>query len=156
MFDFDAIGDAARRARQRAERLERQRERERWERIQDAWVDTRDFLRERVVDVLEPVYEYVSYVVGDWFWVLETIEIVYPVHFYRFVVHGDERTCPECAAWNGATWEEGNDLVGVPIHVNCRCQVIHAWTEWRTRYVQDWRLLWRTWTEWEWRLTGWE
>lgn len=152
MFDFDRIGDVTR---DLVRRNSRQPAPDAWDRIADAFGDTRDFYRTRVVDVLEPVYEWVEVVAGGWFWFLETIEIVYPVFFYRFVVHGDERTCPECAAWHGTTWEEGYDLVSVPLHVNCRCSVIHAWTEYRTRYVDEWRLRWRTWTEWEWEITGW-
>lgn len=138
MFDFDRVGDVTRDLVRRKQRTDRQPSPDAWDRIDDAWDDTRDYIVDRVVDFLEPVYDYVSVVAGGWFWLLETIEIVYPVHFYRFVVHGDERTCPECAAWHGATWEDGHDLVAVPLHVNCRCQVVHAWTEW------------------EWRITGWD
>lgn len=149
MFDFDRIADSARRARDEADR------RATWDDIEDAWDDTRDYLRDRVVDVLEPVYDWVERIVGAFFWVLEQVRVVYPVHFYRWITAGDERTCPECGRLNGATWEAGNAPALPPVHVNCRCRIVLAWTEWRTRYADEWRLRWRSWSEWEWRLTGW-
>lgn len=151
MFDLERVADrAADQAR------ERQKNRDRFDLIERVLDDGVDRLRERVVDVLEPVYELFEHVIEYTRWVLETIRVVYPVPFYRFIVAGDERTCPECGAWHGATWEEGFDLVSPPLHVNCRCAVIHAWTEWRVRYVDELRLRWFTRVELEWRITGWE
>lgn len=123
--------------------------------VRDAWNETVDYVRERVTDVLEPVYGVVEQVVGAFMWVLETIEIVYPVVFERWYTAEDETVCPECGPLAGIVWEEGQGGAVPPLHVNCRCQRDIAWTEWRVRYVDDWRLRWTTWSEWEWRLTGW-
>lgn len=123
--------------------------------IRDAWNETVDYVRDRVIDVLEPVYGVVEQVVGAFMWVLETIEIVYPVVFERWNTAADETVCPECGPLAGMVWEEGQGGPIPPLHVNCRCQRGVAWTEWRVRYVDDWRLRWSTWSEWEWRVTGW-
>ncbi len=155
MFDLTSWGElVARRAHDKARH--KQKNRDRYDLIERTIDRQTDYLRERVVDVLEPVYELVERTVEYSKWVLETIRVVYPVPFYRFVVHDDERTCPECGAWNGATWEEGFDRVIPPLHINCRCTVIHAWTEWRVRYDEELRLRWFTRSEMEWRITGWE
>ncbi len=151
MFDLDRVAD---RARDLAR--DKQQNRDRFDLIERTIDRQADYLRDRVIDVLEPVYELVEHVIEYSKWVLETIRSVYPVAFYRFIVAGDERTCPECGAWHGATWEEGFALVSPPLHINCRCQVSHAWTEWRVRYVDEWRLRWFTRSEFEWRITGWE
>ncbi|HEU0165205.1 MAG TPA: hypothetical protein VFQ54_09170, partial [Thermomicrobiales bacterium] len=122
--------------------------------VRDAWNDTVDYVRDRIPDLLEPVIEFVEEVVGAWLWVLEKVAIVYPVIFERWETAADERVCPECGPIYGAIWEEGSGP-HPPVHVNCRCRRVLAWTEWRTRYVEDWRLRWTTWTEWETRITGW-
>ena len=162
MFDLTGWGDrVADRARDLARdaAYDTRRNRDRFDKVAgwgERTIDRQtDYLRERVVDALEPVYELVERVIEYSKWVLETVRVVYPVPFYRFIVAGDERTCPECGAWHGATWEDGFDLVSPPLHVNCRCQVIHAWTEWRVRYVDEWRLRWFSRSEFEWRITGW-
>lgn len=155
MFDLDGLADRARDKADAAYR-DRQKNRDRFDLIERVLDDGYDSIRDRVADILEPVYELFEVVVGAFRWVLETVRVVYPVEFYRFVVYGDERTCPECGAWHGTTWEEGYDPVAPPLHVNCRCEVVHAWTEWRVRYVDEWRLRWFSWSEWEWRITGWE
>lgn len=151
MFDLERVADRARDA-----AYDRQRNRDRFDLIERTIDRQTTYLRERVVNVLEPVYELVERVIEYSKWVLERIRVVYPVPFYRFIVAGDERTCPECSAWHGTTWEEGFDLVSPPLHINCRCTVIHAWTEWRVRYVDEFRLRWFTRSEFEWRITGWE
>lgn len=123
--------------------------------IRDGWNETVDYVRDRVTDLLEPIYELVEQVVGAFIWVLETVEIVYPVVFERWQTAADERVCPECGPLHGMVWEAEQGGPQPPLHVNCRCQRVVAWTEWRTRYVDEWRLRWTTWSEWDWTLTGW-
>ncbi len=128
------------------------------DRVRDAAWDTVDYLRDRATDfverVLRPVYDWVGRVVGRWLWVLESVSVVYPVSFERWRTAADERLCPECAPLGGEVWERGSGIYP-PLHVNCRCVRDLAWTEWRTRWTEQWRLRWVTWTEWEWRLSGW-
>lgn len=122
--------------------------------VRETWDRYSDWLRERVDDVLEPVWELVGRVVEIARWVLERVAVVYPVRFERWETGTDERVCPECAPLGGRVFEEGEGPVP-PLHVNCRCRRARAFTEWRTREVDEWRLRWTTRTDWEWRLTGW-
>lgn len=145
MFDLERLADRAR---------DKVQNRDRFDRIDNALDDTYDFIRERVRDVVEPVYDWVELIVGAFTWVLERIKVVYPVYFERWLTASDERVCPECGPINGRVWEKGTGVYP-PLHVNCRCQRILAWTEWRSRYVDDWRLRWVSWSEWEWRITDW-
>lgn len=122
--------------------------------VRDTWVTTTGWLRDRVPDVLEPVWDLVGRIVTVTRWVLERVAVVYPVVFERWVTGSDERVCPECGPLQGATWQEGQGPAP-PLHVNCRCARVHAYTEWRTRYVMEWRLRWTTRVDWEWKITGW-
>ena len=81
---------------------------------------------------------------GFWTWVEVDASIVYPVVWTRWVTRTDERVCPECGPLDGAVWEEGAG-VAPPLHVNCRCARVHAFTEWRTRYATTWALRWIAW-----------
>ena len=145
MFELDRLAERAR---------DKVQNRDRFGRIDDAIDDTYDYIRERVRDVIEPVYDWVEQVVGAFTCVLERITVIYPVHFERWLTASDERVCPECGPIDGRVWETGSGVYP-PLHVNCRCARVLAWTEWRSRYVEDWRLRWMTWSEWEWRITGW-
>lgn len=107
------------------------------DRIRDVWND-RDTWLPRVTAPLEPVWELVEEVVERTISVLETIEILAPIRIERWATANDERTCPECAPLHGATWREGDGPVP-PLHVNCRCQRVVAWTDWQRREVQEWR-----------------
>lgn len=122
--------------------------------IRDAWSDTIDYVRDRAVDLLEPVFDWVERIVGAFVWVLERVEILYPVRFERWQTASDERVCPECGPVNGHVWDAGTGP-HPPVHVNCRCQRVPAWTEWRSRFVDKWRLRWTSWSEWDWQITGW-
>jgi hypothetical protein len=122
--------------------------------VRESWGRTADWLRNRVPEVLEPVWDHVGRVVEVARWGLERVGIVYPVVHERWQTGADERVCPECGPLEGATWLEGEGIVP-PLHVNCRCTRVHAFVEWRTRYVAAWRLRWTTRTEWEWQITGW-
>ena len=122
--------------------------------VRETWGRVDDWLRDRVDDVLEPVWDYVSTVAEVARWVLERVAIVYPVVHERWATGADERVCPECGPLHGMVWPEGEGAVP-PLHVNCRCRREQAYVEWRTRYVDEWRLRWTTSVEWEWRITGW-
>lgn len=126
--------------------------------IRHAWNQTVATIHTRVDQIAEAVYGWVSTIVDVAMWVLEWIAEVYPVEWDQWTTAGDERTCPECGPLDGLAWErDGGPPVGAPpLHVNCRCQVVHAWTEWRTRWVQEWRLRWFSQERWEWQRTGWE
>ena len=127
-------------------------------RVREAAWETVDYVRDRVSGIVErvlrPVYEWVGRVVGRFLWVLETVRIVYPVYFERWHTAADERLCPECAPLAGMVWERGAGI-HPPLHINCRCGRDLAWTEWRVRFTQEWRLRWTEWTEWSWQLIAW-
>jgi len=116
---------------------------------------SRPGLRERVIDLVEPVATFVTRVVRVVRWVLERTAVIFPVRWYQWQTANDERTCPECGSMNGRTWDEQQAIPAPPLHGNCRCRVVHAWTEWRVRFVPAWRLRWFTRQAWEWTRTGW-
>lgn len=122
----------------------------------DGLADTWDRLRENARDRLEPVYEWVARVEAVARWVLEVVAEVYPVEWYRWDTAADERTCPECGVYAGEVWPETAPHVAPPLHVNCRCRIVHAYTEWRVRYVDVWRLRWFERVAWDWKVTRWE
>lgn len=122
--------------------------------VREVWERGAGWFRERVDDVLEPVWDLVEHVVEIATWVLERIAIVYPVVHERWQTSADERVCPECGPLQGAAWQEGEGPVP-PLHVNCRCSRVQAYIEWRTRHVDEWRLRWTTQVTWEWQITGW-
>ena len=109
--------------------------------------------RDRVAEILEPVFALVARIVRIARWVLERVAVLYPVRWYAWQTAADERTCPECGALHGQTWREDRPAPAPPLHVNCRCQVVLARTEWRVRYVPTWRLRTVTRQEWEWKRT---
>lgn len=123
--------------------------------VRETWEGVTDFLTTRVPEILEPVWELVGHVVEIARWVLETVAQVYPVRWERWVTGADERVCPECGPLHGRAWPEGEGDVP-PLHVNCRCRREHAFTEWHTRYVEEWRLQWSSHTVFDWSITGWE
>lgn len=111
--------------------------------------------RERVEEVLEPVYAFVRRVYRIAQWVLVRIALRYPVQWFVWRTAADERTCPECGALDGQTWPEDRPGPEPPLHVNCRCRVVPHHTEWRTRYVPTWQQRMVTRQAWEWTRTGW-
>lgn len=123
------------------------------DRIREVW-NERDTWLPRVAAPLEPVWDLIEEVVERTITVLETIEIITPIPVERWVTAGDERTCPECAPLHGRTWREG-DGPAPPLHVNCRCQRILAFTEWQRREVREWRQRTIPVTRLAWRITGW-
>lgn len=123
--------------------------------VRESWDHYTDWLRDRVDDALEPVWDLVDRVVETARWVLERVAVVYPVYFDRWETATDERVCPECGPLQGRVFEDGDGPVP-PLHVNCRCRRLRAVTEWRTRFVDEWRLRWTTHAEWEWTITGWQ
>lgn len=67
-----------------------------------------------------------------WSWVDILRRLLTPFVHTRWVTAQDERVCPECGPLDGLVWESA---VGPtpPLHVNCRCQRIFAYVEWRLR-----------------------
>ena len=112
-------------------------------RIREIW-DRRDTWLPRVTAPLAPVWGWVEEITERVVTVLETVEVLDPVRHERWVVAGDERTCPECAPLHGRTWREGTGPAP-PLHVNCRCR--REVREWRQRRIPQTRLAWR--------ITGW-
>ena len=55
-----------------------------------------------------------------------------PTYWSRWVTANDERTCPECAPLDGATWplDEGPQP---PLHANCRCERVDAFVTYASR-----------------------
>lgn len=119
------------------------------------WDRITSYVERRLPDALEPVWDVVGRVIEIARWVLETVAEVYPVVWERWVTASDERVCPECGPMHGRAWPEGEGEVP-PLHVNCRCHREYAFTEWRTRYVAEWRLRWTSHTVFDWAITGWE
>jgi Phage Mu protein F like protein len=62
---------------------------------------------------------------------IEAIPLV-PIVWTRWQTMEDERVCPECGPLDGFVWEDG-DGPYPPLHVNCRCTRLYAFTEWQTR-----------------------
>jgi hypothetical protein len=125
------------------------------EAVRETWDQVTGFVTNRLPDVLEPMWDLVGRVVEVARWMLETVAQVYPVRWERWTTGSDERVCPECGPLHGRTWLEGEGEVP-PLHVNCRCYRVYAFTEWRTRYVAEWRLQWSSRTVFDWAITGWE
>lgn len=55
-----------------------------------------------------------------------------PIVWTRWQTMEDERVCPECGPLDGLLWED-TDGPFPPLHVNCRCARVYAFTEFRTR-----------------------
>ena len=106
-------------------------------RIRDVWSD-RDTWLPRAAAPLVPIWGWAVQVSERVITVLETVEVLEPFHIERWITTADERTCPECAPLHGATWRSGEGPEP-PLHVNCRCQRVFAFTEWQRREVQEWR-----------------
>lgn len=123
------------------------------DRIREVWND-RDTWLPRVTAPLEPVWGWIEEIGKRTISVLETIEILTPIRVERWVTAGDERTCPECAPLHGNAWR-GDDGPVPPLHVNCRCQRVFAFTEWQRREVQEWRQRTIPHVRLVWRITGW-
>ncbi|MGC4107242.1 MAG: hypothetical protein QM753_13040 [Thermomicrobiales bacterium] len=127
------------------------------DRIRNAWDTTVDTIRDRATDVLEvvPVFDLIAQVEAVATWVLETVAIVYPVPIEGWRTASDERVCPECGPLDEMTWEDGAGGPQPPLHGNCRCWRGVVRTEWRVRFVDEWRLRWTVRTVWDWVHTGW-
>lgn len=125
-----------------------------WDRIEATWPTPEavwDWVGETII---EPVWGWVKRIVEFSFWVLETLRIVTPIQWYRWLTAADERTCPECAPLHGREWPEDHPHAAPPLHVNCRCRIIAAFVEYQVRFVEEWRLRWDTRVEWDWQRTG--
>ena len=121
------------------------------ERIDDGW----NAFRERAADLLRPILSFVTRVIRVARWVLERVAIIEPVEWLRWETMHDERTCPECGPLDGRTWPESRAMPAPPLHVNCRCRIVHARTEWRVRHEPAWRLQWGSRRVGAWTQTGW-
>jgi SPP1 gp7 family putative phage head morphogenesis protein len=119
--------------------------------IDDGW----STFRSRTTDLLRPILTFVTHLIRIARWVLERVAVIEPVEWFAWRTAGDERTCPECGPLDGRTWPETHAMPAPPLHVNCRCRIVHARTEWRVRHIPTWQLQWSTRRLGEWTRTGW-
>lgn len=70
--------------------------------------------------------------VDRWSWIDILRRLLRPIVYTRWVTARDERVCPECGPLDGLVWE-ATAGPSPPLHVNCRCQRIFAYTEWHLR-----------------------
>jgi hypothetical protein len=78
---------------------------------------------------------------GVWAWVEIVRRALVPEVWTRWATVEDERVCPECGPLDGQTWPAGEGP-SPPLHVNCRCARVHAFTVWRVRPTAGWALRW--------------
>jgi hypothetical protein len=55
-----------------------------------------------------------------------------PTVWTRWTTAGDEKVCPVCGPYAGRAWPAGEGP-GPPLHPNCRCSRVYAFTTWQTR-----------------------
>ncbi|MGH2533192.1 MAG: phage minor head protein [Thermomicrobiales bacterium] len=67
-----------------------------------------------------------------WSWIDILRRLLTPILYTRWVTARDERVCPECGPLDGLVWETDAGPAP-PLHVNCRCQRVFAYAEWRLR-----------------------
>jgi hypothetical protein len=123
------------------------------DRIREVWRERGTWLP-RATAPLEPVWGWVEEIAERTVSVLETIEVLDPIRMERWETAGDERTCPECAPLHGRAWQEGAGPTP-PLHVNCRCRRVFAFTAWRRREVREWRQRTIPQRRLAWRVMGW-
>ena len=119
--------------------------------LEDGWAAFRD----RAEALFRPVWRFVQRVTQVARWVLERVAVLERVEWFRWDTMHDERTCPECGPLDGRTWPESVAIPSPPLHVNCRCRLVHDHTEWRVRQVETWQREWRPQVSWTWQRTGW-
>jgi hypothetical protein len=56
------------------------------------------------------------------------------VIYEQWLTAEDERVCWECGPLDWGVWEQGFGPYP-PLHINCRCVRVYAWTEYRTAEV---------------------
>lgn len=121
-----------------------------WDTVTDLWddiVDTVQFVASAIWEWVETIVEIVR-------WVRVVVMEIYGVPMERWQTHADERTCPQCASRNGAIFEQGTGEAP-PLHTNCRCQRVFAYTDWRTRPVVTWQRQVEQIITGSWHITGW-
>jgi hypothetical protein len=121
-----------------------------WDRLSRLWDDVVDF----VTDLARAVFGWVETVIDIYRWVRVLVTEIYGVPMERWTTHHDERTCPQCGALDGQTWER-NDGEYPPAHTNCRCSRTYAYTDWRTREIVTWERQRHQVSIWTWQITGW-
>jgi hypothetical protein len=125
-----------------------------WARLTELWDTVFDLVTDVVSDVANAIYEWVATVVDIYRWVTTWVSELYGVTMERWVTAGDERTCPQCGGMNGQIREKGEGEYP-PLHGNCRCGRVFAFTEWHTREVLTTVREHTQETVWTWQLTGW-
>ena len=98
-----------------------------WQNKLDPWGDVRE---------PDPAVE-----LGYWAWVEIARRTLVPEVWTRWATVEDERVCPECGPLDGLVWPAGEGPAP-PLHVNCRCARVHAFTLWRVRETTGWELRW--------------
>ncbi len=67
-----------------------------------------------------------------WSWVDAIDGLVVPVVWTRWATREDERVCPECGPIDDLVWPEDAGP-SPPLHVNCRCERVYAFTLFQLR-----------------------
>ncbi len=78
------------------------------------------------------------------------VEQLDPVRYESWQTQSDERTCPVCGALDGQVWREDEGFMP-PVHDNCRCQRVYHHTEFRKRFIEQWKDVAVPRISWEWR-----
>ena len=82
--------------------------------------------------------------------VREVVERYDPIRHEVWITKDDERTCPICGLLNGRMWREGDGFVP-PAHDHCRCVRQYHHTEFRKRFIEQWRDVAVPTVSWVWR-----
>lgn len=82
--------------------------------------------------------------------VREVVERYDPIRYEEWITQDDERTCPICGQLSGRIWPTGEGFTP-PAHDNCRCRRQYHHTEFRIRYIEQWRDIAVPTFSWEWR-----
>ena len=80
-------------------------------------------------DIFEEVADIAISIVDDIITVIH--RILEPEIWTRWQTASDEKVCPICGPYAGRAWKE-NDGPQPPLHPNCRCQRVYAFTTWIT------------------------
>jgi hypothetical protein len=87
----------------------------------NTWV--RENVFDQVADIAVSIVEDVVTVVH---------RILEPEIWTRWQTASDEKVCPICGPYAGRVWQE-DDGPQPPLHPNCRCRRVYAFTTWITR-----------------------
>lgn len=78
------------------------------------------------------------------------VEALDPVRYEAWRTQDDERTCSICGRLDGLIWPAGEGFQP-PVHDYCRCERVYHHTDFRARFVEEWRDTFVPRTTWVWR-----